>query len=319
MVANWLKITYVILEVFQKTNLLRLTAFHSHYRYEKDILLSGLIYCHRISNTEMAATSVRHLRTFEELCGKDALHNVILVTTMWDEVDETTGKLEEEKMKKIYWNKMLERKSTTGRFMGTRESALKLLQPLIDAANKRSSLLLQHEMVDMGKKLTETSAGRHLFTRAQHIVSQRQEVIQRIQTEMRRAFQDRAPLQPLHDEHMKLTQNSQSAVEEIQALDPPGGRRFLMTSEKWIAQKLLVLKLMLTGTIKVEDGEFVDGVKGTGEASPTSCSKESLNFKKPSQAEKLGDDQNEAISHAPFQGPAAGASEHHHAEATRRG
>lgn len=246
--------------------------FGSHCRYEKEILLNGLIYCHRISNTAMAATSVRHLRTFEELCGKDALHNVILVTTMWDEVDERTGKLEEEKMKKKYWNKMLERKSTTGRFMGTRDSALELLQPLIDAANKRSSLLLQHEMVDMGKKLTETSAGRHLFTRAQHIVSQRQELIQRIQTEMKRPFKDRASLQPLHDERMKLSQNLQSTVEEMQALNPPvGWRSLMMGSERFIIQRLSDLKLM-------------------------------LNLKKPGQAEELGDDQNKAISYAPFQG-----------------
>ena len=54
---------------------------------KKHIWLSGLVYCHRILNTQMAATSARHLRTFEELCGKNALQNVILATTMWDEVD----------------------------------------------------------------------------------------------------------------------------------------------------------------------------------------------------------------------------------------
>jgi hypothetical protein len=170
-------------------------SLNSHRRYEKDILLSGLVYCHRISNTEMDADSVRHLRIFEELCGIDALQNVILATTMWDEVDKATGIMEEEKMKTKYWNKMLERRSTTGRFLGTYESALQLLQPLIDAANfKRSSLLLQHEMVDMGKQLTETSAGRHLFTEVQDIASQRQDVIQRIQIEMRRPVGDRTSL-----------------------------------------------------------------------------------------------------------------------------
>jgi len=75
-----------------------------------------------------------------------------------------------------------------------------------------------------------------------------------------------------------------------------------MTSERWIVKKLSVLKLMLTGTVKVEGGESVDHcVKGTGEVSLTSCSKGPLNHK-PDQVEELGDDQNEAISHAPFQG-----------------
>jgi hypothetical protein len=240
-------------------------------------LLSGLVYCHRILNTEMAATSVRHLRTFEELCGKDALQNVILATTMWDEVDEATGNKEEERMKTKYWNKMLERSSTTGRFMGTYESALQLLQPLIDAANvKRSSLLLQYEMVDMGKQLTDTSAGRHLFTKARHIVFQRQDVIQRIQIQMRRPAEDRTSLQPLHEEHQKLSQSLESAVDEMRVLNLSVALRFLETSERWFLHKLLGLKLRLvgpgTGTAKV--GDAVDYRES--ESSSASCSEEPL-------------------------------------------
>ena len=50
----------------------------------------SLLYFHRISDNRMAGTLLKNLRMFEELCGKDALKNVIL-TTMWDEVDEETG------------------------------------------------------------------------------------------------------------------------------------------------------------------------------------------------------------------------------------
>ena len=217
----------------------------------------------------MAATSVRHLRTFEELCGKDALQNVILVTTMWDEIDEATGKREEERMKTKYWNKMLERRSTTGRFMGTYESALQLLQPLIDAANfKRSSLLLQYEMVDMGKQLTETSAGRRLFTKVQHIVSQRQQVMKQIQTEMSRPAKDRTSLQPLQEEHQKLSQSLESTVEEMRMLNLPFGMRLLETSEKWLHRKLVGLKSRLAGPGQAKVDEAVES-----EASPASCSK----------------------------------------------
>lgn len=241
----------------------------SHRRYEKDILLSGLVYCHRISNTQMAATSVRHLRTFEELCGKDALQNVILATTMWDEVDEATGNMEEERMKTVYWNKMLERRSTTARFMGTYESALQLLQPLIDAANfKRSSLLLQYEMVNMGRQLTDTSAGRHLFTKARYIVSQRQDVIQRIQIQMRRPAEDTTSLQPLQEEHQKLSQSLESAVDEMRMLNLPVALRFLETSERWFFHKWLELKMRLVGPgpAKVDCKD--------SEPSSASCSKE---------------------------------------------
>ena len=218
----------------------------------------------------MAATSIRHLRTFEKLCGQDALQKVILVTTMWDEVDETTGNLEEEKMKTRYWNEMLEHNSTTSRFMGTRESALQLLRPLIDAANnKRISLLLQQEMVDMKQKLTKTSAGRHLFNKAQHIVTKRQDVLQRFQAEMSRPVGDRTSLQPLHEELRKLNQSLASIVEEMRMSILPVASRFLETSERWLLQKLSVLKSMLVEPAKVD--EAVHGMEG--EASPASGSK----------------------------------------------
>jgi len=247
-----------------ETDVLKMVADWLKATYEKDILLSGLVYCHRISNTQMAATPIRHLRTFEKLCGKDALQNVILVTTMWDEVDEITGNQEEEKMKTRYWNKMLEHKSTTGRFTGSRESALQLVQPLIDAANKRTSLLLQQEMVDMKQRLSATSAGRYLFTKAQNIVNKRQDVIQRIQAEMRRPVGDRTSLQPLQEEHQKLNQSLASTIEEMRMLILPVALRFFETSERFLRKWLI-----LVGSAKVD--KAVDGIEG--EASPGSGSK----------------------------------------------
>jgi len=176
-------------------------------------------------------------------------------------------------MKTKYWNKMLERSSTTGRFMGTYESALQLLQPLIDEANvKRSSLLLQYEMVDMGKELTDTSAGRHLLTKARHIVFQRQDVIQRIQILMRRPAENRTSLQPLHEEHQKLNQSLESTVDEMRVLNLSLALRFLETSEKWFLHMLLGLKSRLVGPGPAKVGDAVDCRES--ESSSASCSKE---------------------------------------------
>jgi len=125
----------------------------------------------------------------------------------------------------------------------------------------------------MGKQLTETSAGRRLFTKVQHIVSQRQDVIQRIQTEMRRSAGDRTSLQPLHEKHQKLSQSLESTVEEMRMLNLPVGLRFLETSERWLYHKLLVLKSRLAGPAKVD--EAVDCIESEG--GPASCSKVHFN------------------------------------------
>jgi hypothetical protein len=143
-------------------------------RNEKKILLSGLLCFHNISN-RLSGAALRNLRMIEELCEKNAyaFHKVILTTTMWDEVDEVTGRFREEE---LYRQSNLARNSTTNRFMGTRESALHLIEPIIDTAYKKSSLLLQQEMVDLRNKFPETSARARLFSETELLFKQRQEV-----------------------------------------------------------------------------------------------------------------------------------------------
>ena len=206
-------------------------------RYEKEILLSGLLYFHRISDNRMAGTPLKNLRMFEELCGKNAFHNVILTTTMWDEVDGETGRLREEELKARYWRSMLDRNSTTNRFMNTRESALRLIEPLIDAANKRSSLLLQQEMVDLRNKLPETSAGARLFSETEILVKQRQEVLDRIRNAMKHSNQDGTSLPALQEEYQRVKTQLDVTVNEMRKLRLPLGKRLSQTTRKWFSLK----------------------------------------------------------------------------------
>ena len=128
----------------------------------------------------MAGTPLKNLRMFEELCGKNAFQSVILTTTMWDEVDKEVGEERERELKTKYWQSMLERNSTTSRFLRTRESAFDLIEPLIEAANVRSSVLLQDELVDLRKTLPATAAGQELFSAMGQLVSQREDPLRQI-------------------------------------------------------------------------------------------------------------------------------------------
>jgi hypothetical protein len=64
---------------------------------------------------------------------------------------------------------------------------------------------------------------------------------------MRRPTEDRTSLQPLHEEHKKLSQSLESAVDEMRVLNLPVALRFLEASERWFLHKLLGLKLRLVG------------------------------------------------------------------------
>jgi hypothetical protein len=59
---------------------------------------------------------------FADLCGQDVMRNVVLATTMWNQVDENVGIQRENELKEI-WRSILAKGSVARRFTGTFESA----------------------------------------------------------------------------------------------------------------------------------------------------------------------------------------------------
>ena len=165
---------------------------------------------------------------------------------MWDEVDEKTGVDRERELKTNYWRAMLERNSTTNRFLRTRESAFILIDPLIEAANKKFSVLLQDELVDMHKSLPATAAGQELFSRMGQLVSQREDLLRRIRNEMKRSDGDKMILEPLQEEHQKLQSSLEATVNEMRKLRLPLGQRFLIMTDKFFSSKLDTLKSLIS-------------------------------------------------------------------------
>ena len=188
----------------------------------------------------MASKPLKNLRTgmLEELCGKNPFQNVILTTTMWDEVDEKTGEDRERELKINYWRTMLGRGSTTSRFMRTRESAFNLIDPLIEAANRRISVLLQDELVVMRKSLPAIADGLELFSTMGQLVSQRKDLLRRIRHEMSRSDSDKMTLEPLQEEHQKLQNSLEATVIEMRRLRLPLGQRLLIMTDKFFSNKL---------------------------------------------------------------------------------
>jgi hypothetical protein len=94
----------------------------------------------------------------EKLTGSE-FGKVVLTTTMWDEIDEETGERREAELRSVYWKSMIRRGSSTRRFTLTRNSALEIITPFIEGSGERFALLLQKEVLDMGRKLPQTTAG----------------------------------------------------------------------------------------------------------------------------------------------------------------
>lgn len=77
--------------------------------YAENIRLSGIIYLHRITQPRMQGSAKSNIQLFWQLCGDNALRNVVLATTWWDVVEEGLGSKREQELKdkKEFWGFML--------------------------------------------------------------------------------------------------------------------------------------------------------------------------------------------------------------------
>jgi hypothetical protein len=109
----------------------------------------------------MRGTPRKNLSLFEAICGPDALCNVVLTTTMWDQVEDETGKNREDQLRTQFWESMLCCGSRMARFHRTVESAWEIIDSF--SGHTRRPLQLQKETVDEGRKFNQTSPFQALF------------------------------------------------------------------------------------------------------------------------------------------------------------
>ncbi|KAF6807900.1 hypothetical protein CMUS01_14011 [Colletotrichum musicola] len=124
------------------TDVLREIATWLSNSYKDTVKLHGIIYLHRITDRRLGGSAMRNLFMFQKLCGQDALKNVILVTTMWEDVKEEQGNKREEELKKKpeFCGGMIDKGNTVFRHQNN----------------------LQREMVDQGRSLDQTGAGQEV-------------------------------------------------------------------------------------------------------------------------------------------------------------
>jgi len=120
------------------------------------IELTGVIYMRRITDTYSSGAEQQSFRIFSGMCGTQATDRVRLVTTMWDQVGDDTSALQTESRLKAEWEFLISAGALYQNFYNTPESAWEIVDGL---GYERKALLLQRELVNMGKTLKETTAG----------------------------------------------------------------------------------------------------------------------------------------------------------------
>jgi hypothetical protein len=129
-------------------------------QYKLGFNLKGVIYLYRISDIRHTGGASNALSLFTRICGDQAFKNVVLTTTRWDQIPETTGTKREAELREGFWKHMLTLDASMARYKGNHASALVIVSKVLKLAGKDAVVLkLQREMVEENKALKDTCAG----------------------------------------------------------------------------------------------------------------------------------------------------------------
>ncbi|KAF9447340.1 hypothetical protein P691DRAFT_671702 [Macrolepiota fuliginosa MF-IS2] len=197
----------------RKTNLqiLKLISEWLERTGEKGVLLSGVLYLHRISDNRMAGTALEVLGLFKKLCGHDMYRHIVMVTTMWDRLrDENVGNLREEELRATFWAPVIRHGAVMMRYQNTKESAWDILEHILGGLTERRMLQLQRELIEMGKTFPSTAVGKELSKTINEIVKKQELLVQTLHNQLSKLDMDtdtRALLQEQRGELERQREN----------------------------------------------------------------------------------------------------------------
>ena len=158
--------------------------------YDAQILLNGIIYLHPITFS-MSHSIMAKFKLFRTMCGESTLPSVLLVTTMWDKVGSTEDGIRRhvELIQRSYlWGEMIAGGSQTRRYLGHKDSAIKILSYLCEKREK-TVLAIQRQLTESGD-LSKTDAGKECLHEASRTITACQKSLIGIEAQMEAALKD---------------------------------------------------------------------------------------------------------------------------------
>ncbi|KAJ6536247.1 P-loop containing nucleoside triphosphate hydrolase protein, partial [Mycena capillaripes] len=150
--------------------------------YDQKRKLNGLIYLQRISDPRFGGQSGRNLKIFRELCGTDSYKNVVVMTTFWDQVDETKGGTREAQLKAKFFKPFVDGGARFMRHNLTIESAHAVLEHVHTLVPTNVGIV--NEIRIEGKKLEDTAAGSVRREEVDQLIAKHKEVVAELQAQM---------------------------------------------------------------------------------------------------------------------------------------
>jgi hypothetical protein len=175
----------------------------------------------------MSGSPLKNLHMFAKLCGDGAIKNVVLTTTMWTKVRPEVGERREKELKERYWAGMLSMGSRTIRFEDSFKGAWDIIDQIVGTVDRNHALLLQEELVDLGRRLSETEAGKMLYSKLQQALAQQKETIRHLCEEAKQE-QNEQLAEELAAQYEAMQDALQFTFDQLAKMKVPLGRRVLM-------------------------------------------------------------------------------------------
>jgi len=228
---------------------------------ELGIRLKGIVYMHRITDNKMSGSARRYFEMFQRLCGEQSMANIVLLTTMWNQLnDKTVGLKRERELREQYWNVMESKGSIIRQFDGKPATAKALVCRL---ARKPDIVLdIQTELLDQGKMLEETTAGQLVVPRLDSKIVESNNEIQNLEKLIVKAkeVENRVERGRLEEQRASLISQRQGDIERRRRLQSRPGKEVgeeiekKKSSEKWkdrVSAFAALVGVAITATVNV--------------------------------------------------------------------
>jgi hypothetical protein len=193
--------------------------------YKAKVNLATILYLHRISDNRMSGTAMKNLQLFSSLCGKKAMPNVVIVTTMWSLVPAEWGTKRENVLKREVWKDMLKAGCEVERFEDTLESAWKIIGSFAEDG-LQDHVKLAREMVDDQLGLNETDAGITLFKTLEKLMKDQQNITRQMQERQKKYQGNELVVQELKGQAAGIQEKIQQTNAQLDTLKISRFRRF---------------------------------------------------------------------------------------------
>ena len=126
---------------------------------------------------------------FRKICGDTATNNVVLVTNMWGKVSLDIGEAREKELSNNFFKAAIDKGAKMVRHDNTIESARNIIRKIVPY--RPISLRIQWELVDKGKGIADTAAGKAINKELNEQIRRNQTELKEVQEEMARALKEK--------------------------------------------------------------------------------------------------------------------------------